>query len=80
VLPVLFVIAAVGALPSTTVTTAVHSAIFPDLSVTVSFTLLVPMSVQVKLVWLNSRDCIPQLSLEPLLMSDTSKIPLPYNI
>jgi len=57
-----------GAMLSTTVTVAVQVEEFPFTSVTVRVTVLAPTFEQLKLVLLNERLAIPQLSLDPLLI------------
>src|SRR5207248_2062149 len=55
-----------GRIESTTVTVPVQMELLPLLSVTVRVTVLVPMLVQSKLVWLRLRLAIPQASVLPL--------------
>ena len=62
---------------SSTVTTAVQVPTLPLTSVTVTVTLLGPMSAQANMVWLATTDCTPQLSFALLLMSLTAKLPIP---
>ncbi len=60
---------AVGGILSFTVTVAVQVLLFALLSVTVSVTVLTPMSAQVKLVSLIDKEAMPQAALEMLSIS-----------
>src|SRR4030042_1974330 len=68
---------ATGEIVSNTVTVAVHWSVFPLLSVTVSVTVLPPMSAQVKSVTSSTILAIPHTSLLPLLMSAAAIVTLP---
>ena len=64
-------------LASVTVTVAEHVSVFPDVSVTVSVTDLVPISIQEKLLCDRAIFAIPQLSEEPLSISDVNSVAVP---
>src|SRR6266571_2359923 len=66
-----------GLTGSTTVTVAVQMELLPLLSVTVRVTVLAPMLVQSKLVWLRLRLAMPQASLLALLIWARSIVPWP---
>ena len=68
---------AVGAVLSTTVTTAVQVALLVEASATVRVTLLVPTLAQVKAVWLRVVLATPQLSVEPLLTAAALVLAVP---
>src|SRR5216683_1455616 len=68
---------ATGGTESTTVTVAVQVELLPLLSVTVRVTVLAPMLVQSKLVWLRLRLAMPQASVLPLLICAGSMVPWP---
>ena len=60
-----------------TVTTAVHVAILPLASVTVSVTVLFPTFVQLKVLGETDNDMVPQLSELPLSTCDAASVALP---
>ena len=68
---------AVGATLSSTVTVAVQVELFPFTSVTVKVTVLAPISAQVKDAGETLNEVIPQLSVEPLSISDAVIITFP---
>ncbi len=64
---------------SSTVTVAVQVVMFPDKSLTVNVTVLVPKSEQSKSVLSKDMDWMPQLSNEPLSMSAANMVAFPVS-
>ena len=69
---------AVGAILSSTVTTAEHVLTFPFTSVTVRITVFGPTSVHVKVESDTSMLAMPQLSNQPLLIDKADVLALPF--
>lgn len=66
-----------GLIVSSTVTVPEQVRTFPEASVAVRVTVLLPRLAQEKEVWLSDRVGVPQLSVEPLLNCAVVRLAVP---